>query len=71
MASRVAEEEQTQRVMIALNDMRPFYPGKKEEEIRTILDEVRKGEGEREREREGGGVREKNGSERGGRERKG
>ena len=40
MAARVAEEEQTQRTMIALNEMKPNYPGKGAEEVKTVLDEV-------------------------------
>ena len=42
MAARVAEEEQTQRTMIALNEMKPSYPGKQHEEVKTVLDEVNK-----------------------------
>ena len=41
MAARVAEEEQTQRTMIALNEMKPSYPGKQHEEVKTVLDEVK------------------------------
>lgn len=41
MATRVAEEEQTQRIMIALNGMKPTYPGKSREEVVTVLEEVR------------------------------
>ena len=40
MAARVAEEEQTQRTMIALNEMKPSYPGKPTEEVKKALDEV-------------------------------
>ena len=40
MAVRVAEEEQTQRTMIALNEMKPSYPGKQHEEVKKVLDEV-------------------------------
>lgn len=40
MAARVAEEEQTQRVMIELNEMKPSYPGKTNLEVQTVLDEV-------------------------------
>ena len=40
MAARVAEEEQTQRTMIALNEMKPNYPGKQQEEVKKVLDEV-------------------------------
>lgn len=41
MAARVAEEEQTQRTMIALNEMKPTYPGKQQEEVKKVLEEVR------------------------------
>lgn len=40
MAARVAEEEQTQRTMIALNEMNPSYPGKTNKEVKAVLDEV-------------------------------
>ena len=40
MAARVAEEEQTQRTMIALNEMKPSYPGKQTEEVKIVLDDV-------------------------------
>ena len=40
MAARVAEEEQTQRTMIALNEMKPSYPGKQPEEVKKALDDV-------------------------------
>lgn len=43
MASRVAEEEQTQRTMIALNEMKPAYPGKSNKELQSILDQVSTG----------------------------
>ena len=42
MAARVAEEEQTQRTMIALNEMKPSYPGKQPEEVKKALDDVSK-----------------------------
>ncbi len=41
MAARVAEEEQTQRIMIALNDMKPAYPGKSISEVEAAVNEVR------------------------------
>ena len=41
MAARVAEEEQAQRVMMALNEMKPSYPLKSTEEVKKVLDEVR------------------------------
>jgi len=40
MAARLAEEEQTQRTMIALNEMTPSYPGKSSTELQKVLDEV-------------------------------
>lgn len=40
MAARVAEEEQTQRTMIALNEMKPTYPGKNAKQLNTVLEEV-------------------------------
>lgn len=40
MAARVAEEEQTQRTMIALNDMRPAYPGKSSKQLNAVLEQV-------------------------------
>ena len=40
MAARVSKEEQTQRVMIALNETKPSYPGRTDEEIGTLLDKV-------------------------------
>ena len=45
MAARVAEEEQTQRTMIALNEMKPSYPSKTQEEVQKVLDEVRQFQG--------------------------
>ncbi len=41
MAARVAEEEHTQRIMIALNEMKPSYPGKTAEESTKDLEIVR------------------------------
>lgn len=40
MAARLAEEEQAQRTMIALNEMTPSYPGKSSTELQRVLDEV-------------------------------
>jgi len=40
MAARVAEEEHTQRIMICLNDTRPSYPGKTNEETARVLEMV-------------------------------
>ncbi len=40
MAVRVAEEEQTQRTMIALNEMKPTYPGKTSKELTAALNKV-------------------------------
>ena len=40
MAARVAEEEQTQRTMIALNDMKPAYPGKTPRELAGALGQI-------------------------------
>lgn len=40
MAARLHEEEQTQRTMVALNEMAPFYPGKTEAEVHTVLERV-------------------------------
>lgn len=40
MAARVAEEEQTQRTMISLNDLKPFYPGRVADEVTMVLDRV-------------------------------
>ena len=49
MATRMAEEEQTQRIMIVLNEMKPTYPGKTSKELKMVLEEVgaRWGEGSR------------------------
>lgn len=41
MAAREQEEEKTQRTMIALNEMKPFYPGKSSEDVQRVLEEVR------------------------------
>lgn len=41
MEARVAEEEHTQRTMIALNEMKPSYPGKQSQEVQRILEEVK------------------------------
>lgn len=40
MAAREHEEEQTQRTMLALNSLLPFYPGKSGDEVKQILEEV-------------------------------
>lgn len=40
MAARVAEEEHTQRTMIALEEMKPAYPLKTHEEVQAVLDEA-------------------------------
>ena len=40
MAAREQEEERTQRVMLALNSLNPSYPGKENEDVKRILDEV-------------------------------
>lgn len=40
MAARMAEEEQTQRIMITLNEMKPTYPGKTTKELKIVFDEV-------------------------------
>lgn len=40
MATRMAEEEQTQRIMIVLNEMKPTYPGKTSKELKMVLEEV-------------------------------
>ena len=41
MAIREFEEEQTQRTMIALNSMKPFYPGKSMEVVEKAVSKVR------------------------------
>ena len=48
MAARMQEEEQTQRTMIALNEMAPFYPGKDPEEVERVLKQVGREEGREE-----------------------
>ncbi len=40
MAARVAEEEQAQRVMMSLNDTKPSYPLRTQEEVGRVLEEV-------------------------------
>ena len=40
MAARLHEEEQTQRTMVALNEMAPFYPGKTQAEVHSVLERV-------------------------------
>lgn len=40
MAAREQEEERTQRVMLALNSLNPSYPGKENEDVKRILNEV-------------------------------
>lgn len=40
MAARLHEEEQTQRTMVALNEMAPFYPGKSQAEVHAVLEQV-------------------------------
>jgi len=40
IAARLAEEEQTQRTMIALNEMRPSYPGRSSTDLQRVLEEV-------------------------------
>ena len=40
MAARLHEEEQTQRTMVALNEMAPFYPGKTQTEVHAVLERV-------------------------------
>ena len=41
MAARLFEEEQTQRMMVALREMAPFYPGKTQAEVTSVLERVR------------------------------
>lgn len=41
MATRLHEEEQTQRMMVALKEMSPFYPGKSQAEVHSVLEQVR------------------------------
>ena len=40
MAARLHEEEQTQRTMVALKEMTPFYPGKTQAEVHSVLEQV-------------------------------
>lgn len=40
MAARVAEEEQVQRMMMSLNDTKPSYPLKTQDEVHRVLEEV-------------------------------
>ena len=40
MAARLFEEEQTQRTMVALREMAPFYPGKTPAEVISVLERV-------------------------------
>ena len=40
MAARLHEEEQTQRTMVALREMAPFYPGKPQAEVQSVLERV-------------------------------
>ena len=40
MAARLAEEEQTQRTMVALNEMKPSYPGRSSTDLQRVLEEV-------------------------------
>ena len=40
MAARLHEEEQTQRMMVALREMAPFYPGKTQAEVQSVLEMV-------------------------------
>lgn len=40
MAAREYEEEQTQRTMLSLNALEPSYPGKKTEEVKSVIQEV-------------------------------
>lgn len=42
MAAREHEEEQTQRTMLALNALRPSYPGKNGDDVKLILEKVHK-----------------------------
>lgn len=41
MAASLHEEEQTQRMMVALKEMSPFYPGKSQTEVHSVLEQVR------------------------------
>ena len=40
MAAREHEEEQTQRTMLALNNMQASYPNKSIEEVKQVVKEV-------------------------------
>jgi hypothetical protein len=40
IAAREHEEEQTQRTMLALNTLRPSYPGKSGEDVKAIIEKV-------------------------------
>jgi tubulin polyglutamylase TTLL7 len=40
MAARLHEEEQTQRTMVALKEMTPFYPGKSQAEVHSVLEQI-------------------------------
>ena len=40
MAAREHEEEQTQRTMLALNNMQASYPNKSLEEVKQVVKEV-------------------------------
>ncbi|CAI8057811.1 hypothetical protein GBAR_LOCUS31480 [Geodia barretti] len=40
MAARLHEEEQTQRTMVSLREMAPFYPGKSQTEVQAVLERV-------------------------------
>ena len=41
MATQLQEEEQTQRTMVALKEMAPFYPGRSQSEVQAVLEQVR------------------------------
>ena len=41
MAAQLQEEEQTQRTMVALKEMAPFYPGRSQSEVQAVLEQVR------------------------------
>ena len=40
MTARLYEEEQTQRTMVALHEIAPFYPGKAQTEVHAVLQKV-------------------------------
>jgi tubulin polyglutamylase TTLL7 len=40
IAAREHEEEQTQRTMLALNTLRPSYPGKSGEDVKAIIEKI-------------------------------